>query len=508
MLPFLLVIGGAAAGVHEETALAAVGTVFVAPPAFAAAPAFDDLPTYETLDAGAEELRPLVERLLRVEIERTADEMGWRPNYPVVVTIATEAASSALNAERKGIPAALAVGGRSFVRTVGFGEKQKSAQVELHLTRANQRTEIAIRNVLAHEWTHVAQGGLSTRLDTTPHWFQEGQAEYQEARRGGYKGGNLLRAIHDQRSGAAVSLLELGTTAQWNAMEASGKESLGYSRGYAAVRYLAQLYGFDATTDLLRRSRQDQRSFWELLKERTGLDPDAFDRRISEYLQGFALRQSESESGDVRVLSMDAAEWQAKALLFDFSPSAPCREAIFQRSPLAPAGGARFSKRPGEIVTESWTDDGYTMQTFLWAGTDGDLSGVLYVDDRSLGCRSGPIKYGPARILTGTRSAGQLDFVGLVAADGKTVKLLVSDSQNLLCGSRETGPGSVRTWLPFEATVDEGGAFALSRRMSIADGATFLIRGTVNSTRAVDIEFRWENTKQQCSASTWKAELR
>lgn len=497
------VVGASAASGQRETAAASVDTTFWA------APALDDLPTYEALDAGAEELRPLVERLLRAEIERTADEMGWRPNYPIVVTIATEAASAALNAERKGIPASLAVNGRSFVRTMGFGEKQqKTAQVELHLIRANQRSEIAIRNVLAHEWTHVAQGGLSLRPDLTPHWFQEGQAEYQEARRGGYKGGTLLRAIHDQRSGVAVSLLDLGTSAQWNAMEATGKESLGYSRGYAAVRYLAQLYGFDATTDLLRRSRQEQSTFWSLLKDRTGLEPDAFDRRIGEYLQGFSLRQSESDSGDVRVISMDAPEWKAKALLLDIAPTAPCREGIFRRSPLAPTGGARIIPPTSDALMESWIDDGHTMQTFMWAGADGELSGVLYVDDLSVGCKSGPIKFGPARMLTGVRKAGQLDFVGQVAADGRSVKLLVSDGQSLLCGGRETGAGSVRTWTPFEATLGESGSLEFSRRTSSADGSVVSIQGTIISQKAVDVEFRWENAKKSCSASSWKAELR
>jgi hypothetical protein len=218
-------------------------------------------------------------------------------------------------------------------------------------------------------------------------------------------------------------------------MESTGKESVGYSRGYAAVRYLAQLYGFDATTDLLRRSRQDQPTFWSLLKDKTGLEPDAFDRRIGEYLQGFSLRQSESDSGEVRVISMDAPEWQAKALLLELSPGAPRRMAISRRWPLAPTGGARVTPAAGNALTESWTADGQTMQTFLWVGVDGELSGVLYLDELFPGCKAGPIKYGPARILMGARKTGVPDFVRLVGADGTSVKLLVSDSQNHLCGA-------------------------------------------------------------------------
>src|SRR3954453_8717134 len=52
-----------------------------------AAPPNVVMPTIETLDRGAETLRPLVDRNLREIIDLTGDQMGWRPDAPVTIFV-------------------------------------------------------------------------------------------------------------------------------------------------------------------------------------------------------------------------------------------------------------------------------------------------------------------------------------------------------------------------------------------------------------------------------------
>src|SRR5690348_12852023 len=122
-----------------------------------------------------------------------------------------------------------------------------------------------IRSILAHEWTHVAQQSLSGAQDSVPRWFLEGQAVYQEIRLSPSSSASryLPRAVLDQRAGTATSLVTLGTVSQWKLAQAAGKWDSMYGRGYAAVRYLAERYGFDATANLVKQNRHDQDRFWQ-----------------------------------------------------------------------------------------------------------------------------------------------------------------------------------------------------------------------------------------------------
>jgi hypothetical protein len=149
------------------------------------------------------------------------------------------------------------------------------------------RSDEVIRAFLAHEWTHVAQLSLSDGNRGLPVWFFEGQAVYQELRNSSpiVSGRYLKETVRDNRDHAEISLTNLGTLDQWNVAIDAGRWDSAYGRGYAAVRYLAEQYGFASTLPLLTENHQDQQRFWQLVKDLTGLNPVEFDQAVSIYLQ-------------------------------------------------------------------------------------------------------------------------------------------------------------------------------------------------------------------------------
>lgn len=137
---------------------------------------------------------------------------------------------------------------------------------------------------LAHEYTHVAQNGAGADGEF-PIWFIEGQAAFQEDRNGKPRFDYMGTATSDQRKGTAPRLADIATHEGWHARERSDGSMPVYSRGYAAIAYLAQRYGFPATAQLLRDNRDgDLDQFNVLLARLTGVDLNGFDDAVGAWL--------------------------------------------------------------------------------------------------------------------------------------------------------------------------------------------------------------------------------
>ena len=118
----------------------------------------------------------------------------------------------------------------------------------------------SVKGTVIHEYTHAVVHELSR--GRVPHWFNEGLAEYQEAK-------------FAKPSKAASSLkqaLDADEVLPWNQIESlfSGRSidqvRLGYDQSYSVVAYLAQRYGFWHMPRLLKQKSQGV-SFEEALEK-------------------------------------------------------------------------------------------------------------------------------------------------------------------------------------------------------------------------------------------------
>jgi len=118
----------------------------------------------------------------------------------------------------------------------------------------------SVKGTVVHEYTHAVVHELSR--GRVPHWFNEGLAEYQEAK-------------FSKTSKPASSLkqaLDADGLLPWNQIESlfSGRSidqvRLGYEQSYSVVAYLAQRYGFWHMPRLLKQMAQGV-SFEEALEQ-------------------------------------------------------------------------------------------------------------------------------------------------------------------------------------------------------------------------------------------------
>ena len=118
----------------------------------------------------------------------------------------------------------------------------------------------SVKGTVVHEYTHAVVHELSR--GRVPHWFNEGLAEYQEAKfaKTSKPASSLRQAL------AADELLP------WNQIESlfSGRSlrqvELGYHQSHSVVAYLAQRYGFWHMPRLLKQMAQGV-SFEEALEQ-------------------------------------------------------------------------------------------------------------------------------------------------------------------------------------------------------------------------------------------------
>lgn len=238
-------------------------------------------------DPGAETKAAAVRAALDRARELTAEQMGWRPNRPLTVIVLTEEDAAVRTYQRylRGSSTATqhARDGRSTsIRVSIFG-----GLILANLVRASSGD--AIDAFLMHEYTHFAQGGIVGSNDYLPKWFIEGQAVFQEVRNTTSPVGAYLQrvATRTQRDGSFVPLARISTVEDWNAQERRGQTGtdVAYARGYAAVSFIEQRHGFEATVQLLRDNHNGSLDrFNMLLAALTGTDLDGLDAFVGTWL--------------------------------------------------------------------------------------------------------------------------------------------------------------------------------------------------------------------------------
>ena len=114
----------------------------------------------------------------------------------------------------------------------------------------SERDLSSVKGTVVHEYTHAVVHELSRAR--VPHWFNEGLAEYQEAK----------FAKNSKPASSLKQALEADELVPWNQIESlfSGgsidQVSLGYAQSHSVVAYLAQRYGFWHMPRLLKQMSQ------------------------------------------------------------------------------------------------------------------------------------------------------------------------------------------------------------------------------------------------------------
>ena len=147
-----------------------------------------------------------------------------------------------------------------------------------------------LRMLASHEFAHVAQWGSLYCPCYLPFFVAEGGAEYFASLVVGPDQPNLAKrfrdAVQDEQSNRAVPLRELVKRPESSDRRRSGA---AYTRGYAAMRFLAARWGEDAFTRLhMENANGSANRFLDGMEQLTGFTLDDFDRE----LRGFLLAQS------------------------------------------------------------------------------------------------------------------------------------------------------------------------------------------------------------------------
>ena len=352
-------------------------------------------------------------------VELTAEQMGWRPYRPMRVVVFTDPGvavtfyrryrgsdQSAEDAERR------ARGGGSW-NTAYLGPM--GGVIALNLVRRDWEY---LDTKLAHEYTHYAQHGLGGSAGYFPMWFVEGQGAYQEERNGLPRVDFLSIARREQRAGRAYRVAELATREDWFAREArpGGGEAV-YSRGYAAVRFLAERYGFGATAQLLRDNRNGSiGQFNQLLAALTGMDLDTLDAAIGAWLLGgpipvtasVATSPGPAQAGvatlpPANVWFVGTEEHGAFRLEFTTSPGGFEAAGTLRIERDIDCGNNRLVRADGASAftltihpdgTVSWTStDGPTVSLDGRFVTATELRGTFRYVNPDTGCDTGPLPY-------------------------------------------------------------------------------------------------------------------
>lgn len=237
-------------------------------------------------DPGAARQLRAVQAALERVIALTSEHLGWRPFRALTVIVMTDvdvAVATTLRWTRTLPPedaAARARDGRSATITgTVYG-----GLILLNLAAARDPA-LVLHAALAHEYTHFAQAGIGGSSDYFPYWFIEGQSNYQEERIAGVPFRLPQVAAAMQRDGTAPRLAALSTQDSWFAQEAALGSEAVYARGYMAVAFLVERYGFAATAQLLRENRHGSIArFYALLAQLTSMDLETFDDTLGEWI--------------------------------------------------------------------------------------------------------------------------------------------------------------------------------------------------------------------------------
>ena len=183
-----------------------------------------------------------IRRVLREARQEVGRDFQYRPNHRIVVLLYSQQAFREVRSRAPEWAAGI------------FDGKIRVPMPE------NQEDLRNVKKTIVHEYTHAVVYELSG--GRVPHWFNEGLAEFQEAKYAGGKGS--MRVLK--------SALDSDQLPSWNQIEGlfRGRDtrlvSLGYDQSHSVVAYLAQRYGFRHMPALLKQVAQGV-SFEDALKK-------------------------------------------------------------------------------------------------------------------------------------------------------------------------------------------------------------------------------------------------
>jgi len=138
----------------------------------------------------------------------------------------------------------------------------------------------SVKRTVVHEYTHAVVHELSQ--GRVPHWFNEGLAEYQEAR----------YSKTSKRVSALKQALDADEVLPWSQIESLfsgrsiGQVRLGYDQSHSVVAFLAQRYGFRHMPQLLKQMAQGV-SFEEALEKEFKTPAERLERAWKRWLPRF-----------------------------------------------------------------------------------------------------------------------------------------------------------------------------------------------------------------------------
>jgi len=183
-----------------------------------------------------------IRRVLRQARLEVGREFQYRPKHKIVVLLYSK---ETFRKVRQGAPEWLA----------GMFD----GKIRLPMPES-ERDLGSVKGTVVHEYTHAVVHELSR--GRVPHWFNEGLAEYQEAK----------FAKTSKPASSLKQALDADELVPWSQVESlfSGRSidqvRLGYDQSHSVVAYLAQRYGFWHIPRLLKQMAQGV-SFEEALRQ-------------------------------------------------------------------------------------------------------------------------------------------------------------------------------------------------------------------------------------------------
>ena len=183
-----------------------------------------------------------IRRVLRQARLEVGREFQYRPKHKIVVLLYSK---ETFRKVRQGAPEWLA----------GMFD----GKIRLPMPES-ERDLGSVKGTVVHEYTHAVVHELSR--GRVPHWFNEGLAEYQEAK----------FAKISKPASSLKQALDADELVPWSQVESlfSGRSidqvRLGYDQSHSVVAYLAQRYGFWHIPRLLKQMAQGV-SFEEALRQ-------------------------------------------------------------------------------------------------------------------------------------------------------------------------------------------------------------------------------------------------
>jgi tetratricopeptide (TPR) repeat protein len=203
-----------------------------------------------------------IRQVLREARQKVGRDFKYRPNHRIVVLLYSQDAFREVRSRAPEWAAGI------------FDGKIRVPMPE------NQQDLGNVKKTIVHEYTHAIVQELSG--GRIPHWFNEGLAEFQEAKYAGGKGSTSL----------LKSALENDRLPAWNQIEGlfRGRDTrlvtLGYSQSHSVVAYLAQRYGFRHMPQLLKQVAQGV-TFEEALKKEFNSPAERLERDWKRWLPRF-----------------------------------------------------------------------------------------------------------------------------------------------------------------------------------------------------------------------------